>query len=134
MSASWLQNFTPFGAAAPVRSRGRVPGARLERVVYGRLDPGSRRRLLVEVHALWSEFYAGADADTFERVHLRPETRLVLARGRAGLDGFGYVNAKVVGLSRREVFLVSGGLFNRPEAKTTVPVGLGLLAEALALR
>lgn len=127
LPSGWLQKRSLHDTADLAR-------ARVERVVYGRLPAPERRRLLTEVYALWSEFYAGADLDTFERVHLRPETRLVLARGRAGLNGFGYVNAKVVPLSRREVFLVSGGIFNRPEAKTTVPVGLALLGEAMALR
>lgn len=133
MSPSWLQNLTAFGTGA-ARFRGRAKSARLERIVYGGLDPDERRRILIDLHTLWSEFYSGADLDTFERVHLRPETRLVTARDRTRLTGFGYVNAKVVGLSRREVFLVSGGIFNRPEAKTTVPVGLMLLGEAMALQ
>lgn len=132
MSSSWLQNFTSSAVAA--RLRGRARRAQFERVVYGRLDPDERRRLLIDLHALWSEFFAGVDADTFERVHLQPETRLVVARDGAVLSGFGYVNAKVVGLTRREVLVVSGGLFNRPEGRTTAPVGLRLFGEALALR
>lgn len=127
LQTGWLQKVKP--QAAPL-----IGMSRIERVVYGRLPGPERRRLLAEVHALWSEFYSGADLDTFERVHFRPETRLVLAREARRLVGFGYINAKVVPLSRREVFLVSGGIFNRPEAKTTVPVSLRLLGEAMALR
>lgn len=134
MPPAWWSKVTSRAIAVVLRRSERVSLPRIERVTYGRLERSDRERLLVAVHELWSEFYAGADRDTFERVHLGPETRIVAAHGPDRLVGFGYVNAKVVPLSRREVFLVSGGIFNRPEARTTVPVGLALLGEALALR
>lgn len=134
MSSVSLQNFTSSRGIGGLSKLLRPHRIRLERHVYGELESGKRRRLLAELHGLWSEFYEGADLDTFERVHLGPATRIVVARDLFGPTGFGYINAKVVPLSRREVFLVSGGIFNRPEAKTTLPVGLGLLGEAFALR